>query len=83
MSPVALSVFGLLLFGLSSVNTYRLSRENQRLRRERDAHVLRYDSLLATKLHADRLLAEQRKAAAPQPAARQRAALSNRQLIQP
>lgn len=65
LSSAALLGFCLLVNGLVLVGICLLARENRQLRRERDAHVLRYDSLLATKLHADRLLAEKRKALAP------------------
>lgn len=65
VSSVALLGFCLLVNGIVLIGIYLLARENRQLRRERDAQVLRYDSLLATKLHADRLLAEKLKVPAP------------------
>lgn len=64
VSSAALLGFCLLVNGIVLVGLYLLARENRQLRQERDAHVLRYDSLLATKLHADRLLSEKIKAQA-------------------
>lgn len=61
----ALLGFCLLVTGIVLISLYLLSRENRQLRQERDAHALRYDSLLATKLHADRLLAEQLRGLSP------------------
>jgi len=61
VSSAALLGFCLLVNGIVLIGIYLLSRENRQLRQERDAHVLRYDSLLATKLYVDRLLSERLK----------------------
>lgn len=65
VSAASLLGFCLLVNAVVLIGIYLLSRENRQLRQERDAHVLRYDSLLATKLHADRLLAEQLRGVSP------------------
>lgn len=68
LSTAALLGFCLLVNGVVLIGIYLLSRENRQLRQERDTHALRYDSLLATKLHADRLLAEQLRGLSPKKA---------------
>ena len=65
VSPAALLGFCLLVNAVVLIGIYLLVRENRQLRQEHDAQVLRYDSLLATKLHADRLLAEQLRGPSP------------------
>lgn len=78
VSSAALLGFCLLINGVVLIGIYLLSRENRQLRRERDAHVLRYDSLLATKLHTDRLLADKIKSSVPAKSSFQgRSAISN------
>ncbi len=46
----------LLLLGISEVSQLRLRAENRSLQAVKDKHHLRYDSLLAAKLEADRRL---------------------------
>ncbi len=86
ISPLSLLVFCLIVNGIVlAALSLLLGRENRHLRRQRDAHALRYDSLLATKLHADRLLFNARAFRAEQKptAVRGRTGISNQQLIRP
>ncbi|AQG80834.1 hypothetical protein [Spirosoma montaniterrae] len=53
---VLVGAFGALVSGLLITQTISLRGENRQLRRQLDAQVLQYDSLLAAKLHADRQL---------------------------
>ena len=46
----------LLLLGIGEVSLLRLRDENRQLRASKNQHYLRYDSLLAAKLEADRRL---------------------------
>ncbi len=53
---VLVGAFGALVSGLLVMQTISLRGENRQLRKQLDAQVLQYDSLLSAKLHADRQL---------------------------